>query len=121
MAYNGCEAVVGESQEAETILLRAFRSTTPHVREQPGVDPYDGFNNGLTVTKSCGKKPRTPRCWVNLGHGACLQETHEDEVGDEFDSPGTSYQVLALEVPDSTETLQGSASNWVCLTEDPIV
>ena len=124
VAYNGCEAVVGESQEAETILLRAFRSTTPGMYENSLVwTPYDGFNNGLDRYEVLRKETTDAGVLGQpLATVLAIQETHEDEVGDEFDSPGTfCYQVLALEVPDSNETLQGSASNWVCLTEDPIV
>ena len=124
VAYNGCDAVVAESQEAETILLRGFRSTTPGMYENSLIwTPYDGFANGLDRYEVVRKTSNDPSVVGQpLATVSAVSENHEDEVGEEFDSPGIfCYQVLALEVPDSNEVLQGAASNWVCLTEDPIV
>ena len=124
VAYNGCEAVVAQSQEAGTMLLRGFQSTTPGFFENSLVwTPYSGFDNGLERYEVLRKQTNdlavqgTPLATVSA-----LSETHEDEVGDEFDSPGIfCYRILAMGFPDSTEVLPGAASNWVCLTEDPIV
>ena len=58
----------------------------------------------------------------SLATVGAVSENYEDDVEDEFDSPGIfCYRVLALEIPDSTEVLQGAASNWVCLTEEPVM
>jgi hypothetical protein len=124
VAYNGCEAVVAQSQEAVTMLLKGFQSTTPGFFENSLVwTPYTGFGNGLERYEVLRKQTNdlavqgTPLATVSA-----LSETHEDEVGDEFDSPGIfCYRILAMGFPDSTEVLPGAASNWVCLTEDPIV
>lgn len=124
VAYNGCNAVVAQSQEAETILLRGFRSTTPGLYENSLIwTPYEGFSNGLDRYEVIRKTSNDAGVVGQpLATVSAVSENHEDEVGDELDSPGIfCYQVLALEQPDSNEVLQGAASNWVCLTEDPIV
>ena len=124
VAYNGCEAVVAQSQEAETILLRGFRSTTPGLFENSLIwTPYDGFAHGLDRYEVIRKTSNEPSVLGQpLATVSAVSENHEDDVGDEMDSPGIfCYQVLALEVPMSDVVPQGAASNWVCLTEDPIV
>ena len=104
--------------------VRGFRSTTPGMYENSLIwTPYDGFANGLDRYEVVRKTSNDPSVVGQpLATVSAVSENHEDEVGEEFDSPGIfCYQVLALEVPDSNEVLQGAASNWVCLTEDPIV
>jgi hypothetical protein len=124
LAYNGCQAVVGESQEAETILLRGYGSTTPGMFENSLIwTPYDGFANGLDRYEVVRKLSNDPGVQAEpLATVAAVHETYEDEVGDEMDTPGIfCYRVLALENVADGQVLQGAASNEVCLTEDPIV
>ena len=124
VAYNVCEAQVAQSQEAESILLRVYPSTTPGQYENSLIwTAYNGFANGLDRYEVLRKQtnnegdPGSPLATVQAG-----SENHEDNIGDELDTPGIfCYRVLALEQTDSNEVLQGAASNWVCLTEDPIV
>ena len=110
VAFNGCEASVGESQSAETILLRGYRSTTPGLYENSLIwTPYHGFENGLDRYEVVRKESNDDS--VNgqpLATISSVSETHEDDVSDMFDSPGIfCYQVLALEIPDSTEVVPG--------------
>ena len=56
-----------------------------------------------------------------IGNSTAVSETYEDNIEDEFDSPGIFCYQTCLELPDSTEAIQGAASNWVCLTEEPVV
>ena len=124
VAYNGCEASVAQSQESSTMLLRAFRSTTPGSYENSLIwTPYDGFTNGLDRYEIIRKQSNEEGILgVALADVPSISESYEDNVEDEFDSPGIfCYQILALEVPDSNEIMQGAASNWVCLTEEPVV
>ena len=124
VAYNGCEASVAQSQESSTMLLRAFRSTTPGSYENSLIwTPYDGFTNGLDRYEIIRKQSNEEDILgVALADVPSISESYEDNVEDEFDSPGIfCYQILALEVPDSNEVMQGAASNWVCLTEEPVV
>ena len=124
VAYNGCEASVAQSQESSTMLLRAFRSTTPGSYENSLIwTPYDGFTNGLDRYEIIRKQSNEEGILgVALADVPSISESYEDNVEDEFDSPGIfCYQILALEVPDSNEVMQGAASNWVCLTEEPVV
>ena len=124
VAYNGCEASVAQSQESSTMLLRAFRSTTPGSYENSLIwTPYDGFTNGLDRYEIIRKQSNEEGILgVALADVPSISESYEDNVEDEFDSSGIfCYQILALEVPDSNEVMQGAASNWVCLTEEPVV
>jgi len=124
VAYNGCDAAVAQSQEAASILLRGFQSTTPGLYENSLIwTPYNGFVNGLDRYEVVRKETNDPDVLgTPLATVTSVSENHEDDVSDELDSPGIfCYRVLALEVPDSNEVLQGAASNWVCLTEEPIV
>ena len=124
LAFNNCEAAVAESQEAETMLLRAFQSTTPGLYENSLIwTPYGGFANGLDRYEVIRKQSNEDNVMgESLATVGAVSENYEDDVEDEFDSPGIfCYRVLALEIPDSTEVLQGAASNWVCLTEEPVM
>ena len=124
VAYNGCEASVAQSQESSTMLLRAFRSTTPGSYENSLIwTPYDGFTNGLDRYEIIRKQSNEEGILgVALADVPSISESYDDNVEDEFDSPGIfCYQILALEVPDFNEVMQGAASNWVCLTEEPVV
>ena len=124
MAFNNCEAAVAESQEAETMLLRAFQSTTPGLYENSLIwTPYGGFANGLDRYEVIRKQSNEDNVMgESLATIGAVSENYEDDVEDEFDSPGIfCYRVLALEIPDSNEVLQGAASNWVCLTEEPVM
>ena len=124
VAYNGCEASVAQSQESSTMLLRAFRSTTLGSYENSLIwTPYDGFTNGLDRYEIIRKQSNEEGILgVALADVPSISESYDDNVEDEFDSPGIfCYQILALEVPDSNEVMQGAASNWVCLTEEPVV
>jgi len=124
IAYNGCEAAVAESQVSETMLLRGFQSTTPGFYENSLIwTPYAGFGNGLDRYEIIRKQSNDLNVvGESLATVTAVNESYEDNVEDAFDSPGIfCYQVLALEVPDSNEVLQGAASNWVCLTEEPVV
>ena len=124
VAYNGCDAAVAQSQEAQTMLLRAFQSTTPGLYENSLIwTPYGGFANGLDRYEVIRKQSNEDNVIGEpLATVGAVSENYEDDVEDEFDSPGIfCYQVLALEIPDSNEVLQGAASNWVCLTEEPVM
>ena len=124
VAYNGCEAAVAQSQESETMLLRAYQSTTPGMFENSLIwTPYSGFTNGLDRYEIIRKQSNEENVLgESLATVTSVSESYEDNVEDEFDSPGIfCYQILALEVPDSNEVIQGAASNWVCLTEEPVV
>ena len=124
VAFNGCDAAVAQSQEAATMLLRGFRSTTPGFFENSLIwTPYNGFVNGLDRYEVVRKQSNDEDVVGEpLGTVTAVSETYEDNIEDEFDSPGIfCYQILALELPDSTEAVQGAASNWVCLTEEPVV
>ena len=124
VAYNGCEAAVASSQEAQTMVLRGYQSTTPGLYENSLIwTPYVGFENGLDRYEIVRKQSSDDAVAGEfLAAVTSVHENYEDPIGDELDSPGIfCYRVLAMETPDSTELIQGAASNWVCLTEEPIV
>ena len=124
VAFNGCEAPVAQSQESSTMLLRAFKSTTPGSFKNSLIwTPYEGFTNGLDRYEITRKQSNEEGVLGEaLDDVPSITESYEDNVEDKFDSPGIfCYQIVALEVPDSNEIVQGAASNWVCLTEEPVV
>lgn len=124
VVFNGCEAIVGQSQEAETILLRGYGSTTEGMFENSLIwTPYNGFAEGLDRYEVVRKLSDDPAvAFEPLETVAPIHETHEDQVGDEMDTPGIfCYRVLAIEQSVDGQVLQGAASNEICLTEDPIV
>ena len=96
VAYNGCEASVAQSQESSTMLLRAFRSTTPGSYENSLIwTPYDGFTNGLDRYEIIRKQSNEEGILgVALADVPSISESYEDNVEDEFDSPGIfCYQI----------------------------
>ena len=58
--------------------------------------PYDGFNNGLDRYEVLRKETTDAGVWASPWPRSCLSGNHEDEVGDEFDSPGTPSATVGL-------------------------
>ena len=124
LCYNACGVMIGTSQAVETILLRAYQSTEPGLYENSLIwQPFDGFVDGLdgyVVERKQSSDEAVPYEFLTSIQGNF--ENHEDDVSDEFDSPGIfCYRVAALEMANGDILYEGSKSNEVCLTEEPIV
>ena len=68
------------------------------------------------------KESRSPE---NIGASIAtvnaVRENHTDDVSELLDSPGVfCYRILAIENA-GNDVINGAASNWLCLTEEPIV
>ena len=64
VAFNGCDAAVAQSQEAETMLLRGYQSTTPGFFENSLIWTLTtGLSMGWTGTRWCGNSPTTQTLW----------------------------------------------------------
>ena len=116
--------MIGTSQAVETILLRAYQSTEPGLYENSLIwQPFDGFVDGLdgyVVERKQSSDEAVTYEFLTSIQGNF--ENHEDDVSDEFDSPGIfCYRVAALEMANGDVLYEGSKSNEVCLTEEPIV
>ena len=124
LCYNGCGALIGTSQEAESILLRGYQSTDPGFYENSLIwQPFEGYVDGLegyVVERKQSSEASVPFDFLSSIQGNF--ENYEDDIGDEFDSPGIfCYRVVAMENQLDDIVYEGSKSNVICLTEEPIV
>ena len=112
---------MGESNIGSTIFLQGWRSDDPeaflnnliwtHYEEFPqGVGSYELLRSS---SRNATAEPLSSHAW-NVNYA-------EDYVGELLQEPGDfCYTVIALENNSSTG-LNGSKSNRVCLTEDPLI
>ena len=123
VVFNDCGEIVSQSQEASTIWLQGFQNPADQTFENSLIwTPYTGFINGLDRYEVIRKESRSPE---NIGASIAtvnaVRENHTDDVSELLDSPGVfCYRVLAIENA-GNDVVNGAASNWLCLTEEPIV
>ena len=110
-----------EENIGKSILLQGWRSSDEDAFENSLIwSEYEAFPDG-TLSYEILRAPSRLGVAVPLtSHGANVYHT-EDYIGDLTELPGDfCYTVVALE-NNSTGGLNGSSSNQVCLTEDPLL
>ncbi|MDE0917995.1 MAG: gliding motility-associated C-terminal domain-containing protein [Flavobacteriales bacterium] len=119
--YNECQVAVTTSNLGKSILLQGWRSSDEDAFENSLIwSEYEEFPDG-TLSYEILRAPSRLSAAVPLtSHGANVYHT-EDYIGDLTQMPGDfCYTVVALE-NNTTGGLNGSSSNQVCLTEDPLL
>ena len=123
VVFNECEEVITQSQEATTMLLQGFSNPEESVFENNLVwTAYEGFAGGIDRYEVIRKTTLNPEeLGSPLTSTNVVQKNHTDDVSDLLDTPGLfCYRILAIE-NNTGPGLEGAASNWVCLTEEPLV
>ena len=123
VVFNECGEVITQSQEATTMLLQGFSNPEESVFENNLVwTAYEGFAGGIDRYEVIRKTTLNPEDLGSpLTSTNVVQKNHTDDVSDLLDTPGLfCYRILAIE-NNTGPGLEGAASNWVCLTEEPLV
>ena len=124
LAFNECGDVIAETQQtATTILLQGFSNPKVGTFENNLVwTTYDGFNQGIDRYEVYRKTTSDIQEEGSLlASTNVVQKNHTDDVSDMLNAPGLfCYRIEA--VPNGNgDSSDKAASNWVCLTEEPLV
>ena len=123
VGYNACDVPTTTSNEAQTIWLQGFQSVSEDTRENSLIwTGYEGFLEGVDRYKLTRRaSANSPLEFTdNLGTFGQNARNAEDNVEELLETTGLfCYQITAFEESESSQ--EGATSNWVCLTEDPIV
>ena len=119
--YNECQVAVTTSNLGKSILLQGWRSSDEDAFENSLIwSEYEAFPEGTLSYEILTAPSRLSAAVPLTSHGANVQHT-EDYIGDLTQLPGDfCYTVVAIE-NNTTGGLNGSSSNQVCLTEDPLL